>query len=245
MARITDNIESVLEMDRAVSSSVNAVVASTDTTAAARSTVRQAQENVVAQEQLLRIAKGARLPSVGLTTAYQRFNYPLSFGDITPANTFPNWTVGLGLSVPLFTGGRIRGDQMVAQANLAEARQRHEQARDLAALDARLAIADLEQQETAYLATVGTDDVAARAYKIAEVRYTEGISTQIELSESRILLNQAAANRALAARNLQVARVKLALLKDLPLGAGQSQGTRSQGQSAPQSGAGTQQTQGQ
>ncbi len=258
VARITDNVESVLEMDRAVSTSVNAVVASTDTTAAARSTVRQAQENVVAQEQLLRIAKGARLPSLGLTTTYQRFNYPLTFGDLTPGNTFPNWTVGLGLSVPLFSGGRIRGDQMMAQANLAEAKQRHEQTKDFAALDARLAIADLEQQETAFLASVGTDEVASRAYKIAEVRYTEGISTQIELSESRILLNQAAANRALAARNLQVARVKLALLKDLPLGAGQTQGpvpqsqgqpqsqeTRSQGQSAPQSGAGTRQTQGQ
>jgi outer membrane protein TolC len=49
------------------------------------------------------------------------------------------------------------------------------------------------------------------------VRYREGISTQIELNDARILLEQSVANRALAARNLQVARVKLALLPDLPL----------------------------
>jgi hypothetical protein len=35
-----------------------------------------------------------------------------------------------------------------------------------------------------------------------------------------LLLEQAQANRALAARNVQVARVRLALLRDLPLGAG-------------------------
>jgi hypothetical protein len=51
----------------------------------------------------------------------------------------------------------------------------------------------------------------------------------VELSDSRILLQQAQANRALAARNLQVARVRLALLRDLPLQPG--------GQSAPQAGA--------
>jgi hypothetical protein len=43
------------------------------------------------------------------------------------------------------------------------------------------------------------------------------LSTQIELNDARILLEQAVTNRALAARNLQVARVKLALLPDLPL----------------------------
>jgi hypothetical protein len=50
------------------------------------------------------------------------------------------------------------------------------------------------------------------------VRYREGISTQTDLSQSRLLLEQAKANRAQAARNLAVARVKLALLRDLPLG---------------------------
>ena len=39
----------------------------------------------------------------------------------------------------------------------------------------------------------------------------QSISTQVELNDSRILLEQAVTNRALSARNLQVARVKLAL----------------------------------
>jgi outer membrane protein TolC len=58
------------------------------------------------------------------------------------------------------------------------------------------------------------------AYQIAEIRYREGISTQTELSDSRLQLQDAQANRAQAARDLQVARVRLVLLKDLPLDTG-------------------------
>ncbi len=57
----------------------------------------------------------------------------------------------------------------------------------------------------------------AAAYEIAELRYREGLSTQLELSDARLLLQQAQANRAQAARDVQVARVRLALLPDLPL----------------------------
>jgi len=78
-------------------------------------------------------------------------------------------------------------------------------------------INNLLQARSAWQASQGTAEQAARAYSIAEVRYRNGISTQIELNDARILLEQAVTNRALAARNLQVARVKLALLPDLPL----------------------------
>ena len=66
----------------------------------------------------------------------------------------------------------------------------------------------------------GTVQQASRAYEIADVRYRAGVSTQLELSDSRLLLQQAEANRALAARDLQVARARVALLPELPLGAG-------------------------
>ena len=57
-----------------------------------------------------------------------------------------------------------------------------------------------------------------RAYEIADVRYGAGVSTQLELSDARVQRQQAEANRALAARDLQVARARVALLPDLPVG---------------------------
>jgi hypothetical protein len=106
---------------------------------------------------------------------------------------------------------------MVAEANLREAEARYDQLREFAALDARVTINNLQQARAAWQASLGTAEQATRAYSIATVRYKEGISTQIELNDARILLEQAVANRALAARDLQVARVKLALIRDLPL----------------------------
>ena len=204
-----------------------------DTAAEARASVRQLAELVKVQENALRIARAQRIPSLVLSTQYGRTAYPTS-GIPSLHDFFPNWTVTAQLQVPLFTGGRITGDEMVARANLIEARENYQQVKELAALDARSALAELEQAVSAWAASQGTAGQAARAYRIAEVRYQEGISTQLELSQSRLLLQEAEANRAYAARNLRVAQSRLTLLRDLPLGAVQG-GT--QGNARQQAGA--------
>ena len=109
---------------------------------------------------------------------------------------------------------------MVAEAAVREAEARYEQVREAASLDAQHAHALLAQAQAAFSASQGTSQQAARAYNIAEVRYREGLSTQVELNDSRLLLQQASANAALAVRNIQVARMRVALLRDLPLGVG-------------------------
>jgi outer membrane protein TolC len=105
----------------------------------------------------------------------------------------------------------------------------------VAALDARVALSALEQAQATWAASAGTAQQAARAYSIDQIRYREGISTQTDLSQSRLLLEQALANRAQAARDLAVARVRLALLRDLPIQAGT---TNSQSQISTQNQAG-------
>jgi outer membrane protein TolC len=75
-----------------------------------------------------------------------------------------------------------------------------------------------------WAATQGTVEQAERAYEIATIRYREGISTQTELTDARLLLEQAQGNRATAARDARVATARLRLLRDLPL-AGADVGT--------------------
>jgi outer membrane protein len=215
----------------AIAASLASVGISSDTSAAARATVREAAEAIDAQRAQLKISKAQRFPTLAVTSQYGKVAFPLTnFPQTGDFRT--NWTVGLASQFPLFAGGRIKGDQMVAEANVREAQARYDQLREFAALDARVTINDLFQARAAWLASAGTAEQASRAYSIAEVRYKEGISTQIELNDSRILLEQAVANRALAARNLQVARVKLALLPNLPL---QTTGAAQQSQAQTQS----------
>lgn len=183
-----------------------------------RAPVRQAADAVQINESSLRIARSQRLPQVSVNMQYGRVAYPPN-GVPAWDDFSTNWTVGVALQVPLFTGGRIGGDVRVAQADLEEARYRLTQARELAELDSYAAMSRLAAAEAAFSASAGTAQQASRAYQIAEIRYREGISTQVELSDSRILLEQAKANRALAARDLAVARARVTLLRDLPFGA--------------------------
>lgn len=189
-----------------------------DTSVVNRAPVQQAATLVSVQENTLRATRAQRLPTVSLTSQYGRVAYP---GGLLPEwDQFrTNWTVGAQLNVPLFTGGRIRGEELVAEADLLEARARLRQAQDAARLDARTALERLDAARAQHQASAGVVEQAARAYSIAEVRYREGLSTQLELADSRILLQQAQANRAVAARDLQIAQARVALLPYLPFGA--------------------------
>lgn len=210
-----------------------------DTTAANRAPVRQSAELLNVSREQLRIAGAQRLPSVGLQLSYGRVAYPGgAFPELDEFRT--NATVTAGLSVPLFTGGRIRGERLVAQADVLESEALLRQATEAARLDTRAALEALSAAAASWEASRGTVEQASRAYRIAEIRYREGISTQIEVADSRILLQQAEANRALAARDLAVARARVALLPDLPLGAGGAAGAagRTQSQGAGQGGTG-------
>jgi outer membrane protein TolC len=124
------------------------------------------------------------------------------------------------MSMPILTGGRQRGDEQVARAELEQARLQRQQVEELATLDTQAAWAELLASRAAWEASAGTVAQADRAYQIANVRYDAGVSTQLELSDSRLLLQQAEANRAQAARDLQVARARVALLPNLPIMAG-------------------------
>src|SRR5439155_21829048 len=107
-----------------------------------RAPVRQLEESVRAQEGLLRVARAERWPAVQLTTGYQRLYFPTTvFPQLD--NARENWTIGVSASVPLFTGGRIKGSEMIAEGNLEVARARLQQAREVAALGARGAVSAL------------------------------------------------------------------------------------------------------
>jgi outer membrane protein TolC len=182
-----------------------------------RAPLAQAIAALDAREALRRAAHGERLPDVGFSSSYGRVAYPSS-GLPAWGDTRTNWTVGVGLTLPLFTGGRLRGLESAAQADLDAAKARQQQVRELADLESQQVDSLLASAQALWEASAGTVEQAKRAYEIAELRYREGLSTQVELSDSRLALESADATRAIAARNLAVARARVALLPNLPLG---------------------------
>jgi outer membrane protein len=179
--------------------------------------VAEAEAAVRLREASLAAVEAQRRPAVSVNVTYSRVAYP---SGVLPAFDRTNWSIGASLSVPILTGGRQRGDELVAQAELDQARAQLEQTEELAALEWQSALAELVAARAAWEATAGSVEQASRAYAIAEVRYGAGVSTQLELSDARLQLQQAEANRAQAARDLQVARARVALLPSLPIGGG-------------------------
>jgi outer membrane protein TolC len=198
-----------------------------------RIAVRDADAVRRLREASFRLTAAQRRPSVSLNSVFGRVAYPSGWYPSWNSQR-TNWTVGAAMQWPVLTGGRQRADEAIARAELDQAQTQLRQATELSTLDGRAAWAEMVAARASWNASAGTVEEATRAYQIAEVRYEAGVSTQLELADSRLLLVQAEANRAQAARDLQVARARIALLPDLPLGtlSGQS-GVGSQQSAAP------------
>jgi outer membrane protein TolC len=183
-----------------------------------RTAVSQAELGVKASEEGVVIADAQRKPAIALQSVAGLVNYPSVFPGVEDWRK--NWTVSLGVQLPILTGGRIKAEQNIARADLDSAKAQLQLTKELSDLDDASARASLGAARADWEVAGGTIQQATRAYEIAELRFREGLSTQLELSDARLLLAQAQVNRARAARDLQLTRVRLALLPELPLGTG-------------------------
>jgi outer membrane protein TolC len=188
-----------------------------DPTEGQRLAIRDAESVRRLREASFRLTAAQRRPSVSLNSAFARVAYPSGWFPSWDSQR-TNWTIGAAMQWPVLTGGRQRADEAIARAELDQAQTQLRQATELSTLDSQSAWAEIVAARASWNASAGTVEQATRAYQIAEARYAAGVSTQLELADSRLLLVQAEANRAQAARDLQVARARIALLPDLPLG---------------------------
>ncbi len=178
-----------------------------------RTAVRQTELGVQANDAAVDATLSLFKPAVNVTSSFVAYAY-----DPAPLFKRRDWTIGAFVSLPILDGGRRRANLAIAEATLEESRQQLQQVKELAELETRSAHAAYFAARAQWEATSGTVEEAQRAYEIADVRYREGLSTQLELNDARLALERAEATRAQAARDLQVTRSRLALLADLPLG---------------------------
>jgi outer membrane protein TolC len=170
--------------------------ADTQQRALQRPEVRRAEADVRAGEAGL----AAAMIQGGVTATVDGRYVLVSSGTTT--STPGSWSVGIGVSIPLFDGGRRAASVEQARANLDAARARLENTRFqmqqeavLARIQALSAIAKVEAARRAALA-------AREAFNVAQGRYAAGVGTivevttaQTELTAAEVALAQAAADR--------------------------------------------------
>jgi outer membrane protein TolC len=165
--------------------------------------LESARKSVSAAELDVKSASAERLPSVSLDASY-------GAGGMNPGNYSQVYAVGGSVSVPLFTGGRIRADIREAEARLA---QRQAEARDLegrVAYDVRVARLDAKASETAVKVAQANQALAARALAESQDRYANGVTNSLEVLQAREAVAAAGENYIASLFSFNVAKISLA-----------------------------------
>jgi outer membrane protein TolC len=183
-----------------------------------RAAIEAAEATVAFRREVVRAYRGDRLPTLSFAMVYG--------GQAFPSGTFPgggdfrrDWNASLTLSMPLFDGRRTRGRTVQAQADLAEAELELGRARESVAIEVEQARSELERARALVAARRQTVAQAARAHHLASVRYANGITTALEVSDARLALQQAQVNEAAATRDyvLSLAALERALGRPVPV----------------------------
>jgi len=195
---------------------MSAALTSTSAPPIERAATRAAGALVELQQASVQSVRAEAKPSISAISNYSNVTYPSNvFSGFSTIRT--NWTAGAVLTLPILTGGRQRANELIAASELEAESARFELAKENAERDARAAWARLLAAESTWQATSKSIRLARRAHEIANIRFRSGVSSQLELSDSLLQLEIAESNHAQAARDLQVARIRVALLPDLPV----------------------------
>jgi outer membrane protein TolC len=117
------------------------------------------------------------------------------------------------VQLPIFDGFRARGRVEQARAALERSRYELQQARKSVRLEITQAWQDLQSLQREYEAQLATVALAEETYAIAETRFRNGISTQLELTDAETALDLARTSFAetLYRYNVAVANLERAL----------------------------------
>jgi outer membrane protein TolC len=183
-----------------------------------RSSIAAAEANTEFRRQAVRVYRG---------DAYPLLKFAMNYGgQALPTGTFPtyqdfrkDWSASISLSMPLFDGFRNRGIVQQARAELERAEAQASQAREGVAIQVAEARSEMDRARALVAARRQTVDQATRAYHLADVRYTNGIASSLDVSDARLALQQARVNEAQSTRDYLVALAGLerALGRPVPL----------------------------
>ena len=146
-----------------------------------RPDIRQAEQQLIAANANIGVAKAAYFPQIAMTGAAGLESAALSSLMTTPAGL---WFVGAGLTQPIFNAGRIRSRVALSQARQEEAVLAYQQTilqsfREVSdALVGYRKGRDFREQEQLL------NRSAADARRLAEIRYRGGATSYLEVLDS-------------------------------------------------------------
>jgi outer membrane protein TolC len=130
---------------------------------------------------------------------------------------FEDRNMGIQFSWPLFDGLRAKSaiDLARAQTRIAELELRQE--REAVAVEVARARAELQRAKSVFDGRRETSSEANEAFRLASLRFTRGLSTQLEVSDAQLALLTAESGQARATYDLYLATAELARALGRPI----------------------------
>jgi outer membrane protein len=169
----------------------------------ARPEWKSLQEQMRASENQKKAAFASRLPSVHFNGNWEQFG-------TEPSSVIPTYTYAGTVSVPLFTGGRIRAETVRADLDLQKLQQQQADLRNQIALDVKTALINLDSARS----QVGVANLGVQLSKEevdqARDRFNAGVANNIEVIQAQDSLARANDNQIAALYRFNQARADLA-----------------------------------
>ena len=168
-----------------------------------RNDLRATLDSEKAAAQSLSAAKGERFPVIAANADY---------GDIgtTFGHSHGDFTFQAGVNIPIFTGGRIKGDITQAEAQLRQRKAEAENVRGQIDYDVRTAFLNLnaakEQVEVAKQSVALANESLARS----KDRFTSGVTDTVEVVQAEQALSSANDQYITSLYNHSLAKLSLA-----------------------------------
>src|SRR3984957_13820884 len=142
-----------------------------------RSDFRAALDSNKSATQTLSATRGERYPTVGVNGSY---------GDIGPTlgQSHGDFTFQAGINVPIFTGGRIKGDVTQAEAEVRQRKAEAEKIRGQVDYDVRAAFLNLDAAKEQVAVAKQNVDLANENLARSKDRFTSGVTDSVEVVQA-------------------------------------------------------------
>jgi len=153
-----------------------------------RPDLRQAEQQLIAANAQIGVARAAMLPSIALTGSLGAQS--LALGSLLDDGA-RIWSLGFGLSLPIFDGGRLqaRTDQAIARERQALASYQSAAQSAFREVSDALIASDSARRQQADIAIRAS--AAHRALELARLRHEAGYSAYLEVLDAQRSLNAA------------------------------------------------------
>jgi multidrug efflux system outer membrane protein len=152
-----------------------------------RPDILQAEQNLIAANARIGVAKAAYYPSISLTGFFGYASTDLSNLFTGPAKV---WSYQAPVSVPIFTAGKIAGDVQAAEALQRQALAGYRQSIQGAFRDVDDALADQARTREQLAAQASQVQSLAKYFELARLRFDNGYTSYLEvLDAERSLFN--------------------------------------------------------